>query len=97
VVLLLVRLKIGNTGGTIENIMESKLHRPGSVGFVSKSGGLSNEAYNIISRILFRLGDHFIVHSSSNERQLKDYFNIPGHRISVIAHGPLDFPRPGQY
>ena len=44
------QFKIGNTGGTIENIMESKLHRPGSVGFVSKSGGLSNEAYNIISR-----------------------------------------------
>lgn len=42
--------KIGNTGGTIENILESKLHRPGSVGFVSKSGGLSNEAYNIIAR-----------------------------------------------
>jgi succinyl-CoA synthetase alpha subunit len=42
--------KIGNTGGTIENIVESKLHRAGSVGFVSKSGGLSNEAYNIISR-----------------------------------------------
>jgi glycosyltransferase involved in cell wall biosynthesis len=47
--------------------------------------------YNMISRILFRLGDHFIVHSSSNERQLTDYFSIPGHRISVIAHGPLDF------
>jgi len=42
--------KIGNTAGTIENIKMSKLHRPGSVGFVSKSGGLSNEAYNIISR-----------------------------------------------
>ena len=42
--------KIGNTGGTIGNIIESKLHRPGSVGFVSKSGGLSNEAYNIIAR-----------------------------------------------
>ena len=42
--------KIGNTAGTIENIVESKLHRPGSIGFVSKSGGLSNEAYNIISR-----------------------------------------------
>jgi ATP citrate (pro-S)-lyase len=42
--------KIGNTGGTIENIIESQLYRPGSVGFVSKSGGLSNEAYNIISR-----------------------------------------------
>ena len=36
--------KIGNTAGTIENIIESKLHRPGSVGFVSKSGGLSNES-----------------------------------------------------
>jgi ATP citrate (pro-S)-lyase len=42
--------KIGNAGGTIENIVDSKLHRPGSVGFVSKSGGLSNEAYNIIAR-----------------------------------------------
>lgn len=42
--------KIGNTGGTIENIVESKLHRPGSVGFVSKSGGMSNEMYNIIAR-----------------------------------------------
>ena len=42
--------KIGNTAGTIENIIESKLHRPGSVGFVSKSGGMSNEMYNIIAR-----------------------------------------------
>lgn len=42
--------KIGNTAGTIDNIIECKLHRPGSVGFVSKSGGLSNEAYNIIAR-----------------------------------------------
>ena len=42
--------KIGNTGGTIENIVEAKLHRPGHVGFVSKSGGMSNEAYNIIAR-----------------------------------------------
>lgn len=42
--------KIGNTAGTIDNIFESKLNRPGSVGFVSKSGGLSNECYNIIAR-----------------------------------------------
>lgn len=42
--------KIGNTGGTIDNIISSKLHRPGSVGFVSKSGGLSNEAYNTIAQ-----------------------------------------------
>jgi len=42
--------KVGNTGGTLENIMESKLYRPGHVAFISKSGGMSNEAYNIISR-----------------------------------------------
>lgn len=42
--------RIGNTAGTIENIVESKLHRPGCVGFVSKSGGMLNEAFNIIAR-----------------------------------------------
>lgn len=42
--------KIGNTGGTLENIIESKLHRAGSVAYVSKSGGMSNEINNIISR-----------------------------------------------
>jgi len=42
--------KIGNAGGTIDNIKEAKLYRPGSVGFVSVSGGMSNEAYNIIAR-----------------------------------------------
>ena len=41
--------KIGNTGGTIDGIIDAKLHRPGSVGFVSKSGGLSNEMYKVIS------------------------------------------------
>lgn len=42
--------KIGNTGGTLENIIESRLHRAGSVAYVSKSGGMSNEINNIISR-----------------------------------------------
>lgn len=28
--------KIGDTAGTIDNIIQSKLYRPGSVGFVSK-------------------------------------------------------------
>ena len=42
--------KIGNTAGTIENIVLSKLYRPGSVGFVSKSGGLSNEMNFMISQ-----------------------------------------------
>ncbi|MDY0004670.1 MAG: citrate/2-methylcitrate synthase [Polyangia bacterium] len=42
--------RIGNTAGTLENIRACKLYRPGSVGFVAKSGGLSNEAYNIVAR-----------------------------------------------
>jgi len=42
--------KIGNTAGTLDNIVACKLHRPGSVAYVSKSGGLSNELNNIIAR-----------------------------------------------
>lgn len=43
--------RIGDTAGTLENIVSCKLYRPGSVGFVSKSGGLSNECYNVLSRV----------------------------------------------
>jgi len=42
--------RIGNTGGMIDNIIASKLYRPGSVAYVSRSGGMSNELNNIISR-----------------------------------------------
>ncbi|MHA1775421.1 MAG: citrate/2-methylcitrate synthase [Promethearchaeota archaeon] len=42
--------KIGNTAGTIENVILSKLYRPGSVGFVSKSGGMSNEMNFMIAQ-----------------------------------------------
>ncbi|MCF2140645.1 MAG: ATP citrate synthase [Candidatus Lokiarchaeota archaeon] len=42
--------RIGNTAGTIENVILSKLYRPGSVGFVSKSGGMSNEMNFMISQ-----------------------------------------------
>jgi len=42
--------RIGNTGGMIDNIIMSKLYRPGSVAYVSKSGGMSNELNNMICR-----------------------------------------------
>ncbi|XP_077513571.1 ATP-citrate synthase [Amblyomma americanum] len=42
--------KIGNTGGMMDNILASKLYRPGNVAYVSRSGGMSNELNNIISR-----------------------------------------------
>ena len=41
--------KIANIGGTIENIVQSKLHRAGSCGLVTRSGGLFNELSNIIA------------------------------------------------
>ena len=42
--------KIGNTGGMMDNIIHSRLYRPGNVGYVSKSGGMSNELNHLISR-----------------------------------------------
>lgn len=42
--------RIGNTGGMLDNIVMSKLYRRGSVAYVSKSGGMSNELNNIIAR-----------------------------------------------
>lgn len=42
--------KIGNTGGMMDNILHSRLYRPGSVAYVSRSGGMSNELNNIISK-----------------------------------------------
>jgi ATP citrate (pro-S)-lyase len=42
--------RIGNTGGMMDNIISSKLYRSGSVAYVSRSGGMSNELNNIISR-----------------------------------------------
>ncbi|MGB7532287.1 MAG: citrate/2-methylcitrate synthase [Halobacteriota archaeon] len=41
--------KIGNAGGALSNLLMSKLYRTGSVGFVSKSGGMMNEMANMIS------------------------------------------------
>jgi ATP citrate (pro-S)-lyase len=42
--------RIGNTGGMLDNIIMAKLYRAGSVAYVSKSGGMSNELNNIVSR-----------------------------------------------
>jgi len=44
------QFRIGHAGGMNENITRAKLYRPGSVGLVSRSGGMMNEFFNIISR-----------------------------------------------
>ena len=41
--------RIGNTGGMMDNIIRSRLYRPGNVAYVSRSGGMSNELNNILS------------------------------------------------
>jgi ATP citrate (pro-S)-lyase len=43
-------VRIGNTGGMLDNIVMSRLYRPGSVAYVSKSGGMSNELNNMVAR-----------------------------------------------
>lgn len=43
-------LRLGNTGGMLDNVVMSRLYRPGSVAYVSKSGGMSNELNNLIAR-----------------------------------------------
>jgi ATP citrate (pro-S)-lyase len=45
--------KIGNTGGMMDNIVSSKLYRTGSVGYIFKSGGMSNKLNNIVSRTTY--------------------------------------------
>lgn len=41
--------RIGDTGGSNDHLLESKLHRKGCVGYVGKSGGMSNEMYRMIA------------------------------------------------
>jgi glycosyltransferase involved in cell wall biosynthesis len=51
----------------------------------------TSRSYIRASRILFTLGDHFIVHTEQNRRQLMAHYRIPESRISRIPHGTLDF------
>jgi ATP-citrate lyase alpha-subunit len=44
------KFKVGNIGGSIENIISSKLLTQGSVGLVTRSGGLFNELAMLIAR-----------------------------------------------
>ena len=41
--------RIGDTGGSTDHLIKSKLHRKGCVGYTGKSGGMSNEMYRMIA------------------------------------------------
>ena len=50
-----------------------------------------SQLFETASRWLFKLGDHFIVHTEKNRRQMEATYGISRDCISVISHGSLDF------
>uniref|UniRef100_A0A0D6R5U4 ATP citrate synthase n=1 Tax=Araucaria cunninghamii TaxID=56994 RepID=A0A0D6R5U4_ARACU len=81
--------KIGDTAGTIDNIIQCRLYRPGSVGFVSKSGGMSNEMYNTIARVTdgiyegIAIGGDVFPGSTLSDHVLR-FNNIPQVKMMVV-------------
>jgi ATP citrate (pro-S)-lyase len=81
--------KIGDTAGTLDNIVASKLYRPGSVGFVSKSGGMSNEMYNVLARATdglcegIAIGGDSYPGSTLSDHALR-YEKMPGVKMIVV-------------
>ncbi|KAL3690394.1 hypothetical protein R1sor_016703 [Riccia sorocarpa] len=81
--------KIGDTAGTLDNIISCKLYRPGSVGFVSKSGGMSNELYNVLARVTdglyegIAIGGDAYPGSTLSDHVLR-YSNIPQIKMIVV-------------
>lgn len=51
----------------------------------------NSRPYETASKLLFKLGDHFIVHTKNNRQQLISSYKISNRKISVIPHGSLDF------
>lgn len=45
--------------------------------------------YEILTSMLFKLSDHFIVHTKINKDQLSRRFNITAKAITIIPHGPI--------
>lgn len=54
-------------------------------------GHESGEIDKILTNWIFKLPDHFVVHSEANKKQLKKIFRIEDKKISIIPHGTLSF------
>ncbi|KAL4572470.1 hypothetical protein LXL04_019247 [Taraxacum kok-saghyz] len=76
--------KIGDTVGTTDNIIQCKLYRPGSVGLVSKSGGMSNELYNTIARVTDGLYEGDVFPGSTLSDHVLRFNNIPQIKMIVV-------------
>jgi len=55
------------------------------------SGHEGSHIFETVSRLLFKLGDHFIVHTAANREALTTQYGIESGNVSVIPHGSLDF------
>ena len=55
------------------------------------SGHEGSNIFETVSRLLFKLGDHFIVHTSANRTALMTQYGLESDKVSVIPHGSLDF------
>ncbi|MDZ7744505.1 MAG: glycosyltransferase [Candidatus Saccharibacteria bacterium] len=44
---------------------------------------------NLANKIIFALGDKFIVHTKQNKKELTKSFKIPASKVTVISHGVL--------
>ncbi|CAJ1963174.1 unnamed protein product [Sphenostylis stenocarpa] len=81
--------KTGDTAGTTHNIIHCKLYRPGSVGFVSKSGGMSNELYNSIASVTDGIYEAIVIggdiypDSTLSDHVLR-FNNIPQIKMMVV-------------
>lgn len=82
--------KIGNTGGMLDNILASKLYRPGSVAYVSRSGGMSNELNNIISRTTDGVFEGVAIGGDRFVRLLSAVCKHAGVNWCVILHSSAD-------
>ena len=49
-----------------------------------------SKIHDMVVRVLFHMGEHFVVHSNANRTQLIRYYGIGPERVTVIPHGPLD-------
>ena len=68
-------LRIGNTGGTIDNIISSNLHlNDGCVGIITKSGGLLNELCNLVSK--FSSGVHSAISIGGDRFPCTNFIDI---------------------
>ncbi|KAL0368168.1 UNVERIFIED_CONTAM: ATP-citrate synthase beta chain protein 2 [Sesamum calycinum] len=78
--------KIGDTAGTIDNIIQCKLYRPGSVGFVSKSTFLAGSSVAVtLAKFLAYYGELFTTVELNLLKSFAQYSGMSNELYNSIA------------